>query len=385
MDENFDVCIIMPCLNEFLSLEHCIKNAKTTLNRLKEELGLSGYILISDNGSTDGSQNLARSLGCEVSNAQIRGYGAAIINGCENSKAKFLLIGDADGSYNFEDGVQMIKKLTEGYDICLGNRFLGNIYPGAMPWKNRYIGNPILSGLLKLMYQTSIGDSHCGLRAITRDAFLRLNLVTPGMEFASEMVVKSSLKGLKEAEVAINLHKDLRDRPPHLKPFRDGLRHLRFMFMLNPMWCFVLPSLFIVIPNLLILSKLLITPHDQMATIGHFQFGDHWAILSSSLIGVSVSGIFMGALSYKHNIKLGLYSEESQIPIFAKIFSANNTLLFGVCSFIAGVIIIGILVNFYFFGDLYNITRHREMMFGTMLLGIGLKSIFWYFIFSIYE
>lgn len=381
----YDVCIIMPCLNEILSLEHCINNAKEALNQINQEHGLNGYILISDNGSNDGSQELALSLGCTVENAEIRGYGAAIINGAKKANAKYLLIGDADGSYNFIDGVPMIAKLVEGFDICLGNRFKGEILPGAMPWKNKYIGNPILSGILKIMYKTSIGDSHCGLRAISKEAFEKLQLKTPGMEFASEMVVKSSLKCLKEAEVPINLHKDLRDRPPHLKPVRDGLRHLRFLFMLNPFWCFFLPAILILLPNLLIFGNLLGTEHNKMAYILGLPFGDHWTILSSSLIGVSISSILLGFLSIKHNANIGLYQRQPFYLNLNEQIKSNHLLIFGLISLLIGAAIILILTNFYFFGDLHTITRHREMILGTLLFGIGLKSIFWYFIFSLYE
>lgn len=384
-DQNLKVSIVMPCLNEILSLPHCIENAKETLKILKDKYRFDGEIIISDNGSDDGSQQYAIENDCRLVHANIRGYGSAIITGCNEALGDFILIGDADGSYNFLDGIPMIEKLQTGFDICLGNRFKGEIKPGAMPWKNKYIGNPVLSTILKILYKTSIGDSHCGLRAITSSAFQKLNLSTSGMEFASEMVVKSSLLKLKETEVPINLHPDLRDRSPHLKPIRDGLRHLRFMFMLNPTWCFFLPSLLILLPAFLVFASLLFTPYNKMANIFGFPFGDHWLILSSSLITVAYSGILLGLLSSKRNYQLGLYSNNNFYQKIISFTKADRILVFGLLALFIGFIVIGVLTKFYFAGELYITVKHREMMLGTLLLGVGLKSIFWYFVFSLYE
>ena len=238
-----DVTVVMPCLNEIVSLPHCIANARDALERITALYGLTGEIVIADNGSSDGSQELAETLGARVVPVQQKGYGAALIGGCEGAFGRFLLMGDADGSYDFTDGVPMIGRLLEGADICMGSRFKGGIAPGAMPWKNRYIGNPILTGILNLFFRSGVSDAHCGLRAITRDAFRSLRLSGTGMEFASEMVIKASLKKFRIAEVPATLAKDLRDRPPHLRPWRDGWRHLRYLLMLSPTWVFGVPGI----------------------------------------------------------------------------------------------------------------------------------------------
>src|ERR1700735_4150965 len=184
-----DVSIIMPCLNEAVSLPHCIMNAREALSWIEERYDLSGEIVVADNGSTDGSQALATKLGARVIDVQARGYGAALIGGCDGAFGRYLLMGDADGSYDFTDGVAMIGRLIDGAGLCMGSRFRGGIAPGAMPWKNRYIGNPVLTGILNLFFGSGIDDAHCGLRAITKDAFRELGLSGTGMEFASEMIV----------------------------------------------------------------------------------------------------------------------------------------------------------------------------------------------------
>ena len=217
-----DVSIIMPCLNEMQSLPHCILNAREALAQIAARYGLTGEIVIADNGSTDGSQSLATSLGARVVTVARRGYGAALIGGGEGARGRYLLMGDADGSYNFCDGVAMVGRLTEGADLCIGSRFAGGIAPGAMPWKNRYIGNPALTGVLNLFFRSGIEDAHCGIRAITKQAFEACALSSSGMEFASEMVVKASLQKLRIDEVSATLSPDLRERAPHLRPWRPA-------------------------------------------------------------------------------------------------------------------------------------------------------------------
>lgn len=237
-----DVSIVMPCLNEVQCLAHCIQNAQQALALIAERYGLSGEIIIADNGSTDGSQALAVSMGARVVAVSERGYGAALIGGFREAKGRYLVMGDADGSYNFHDCVAMIGRLIEGVDLCMGSRFQGGIAKGAMPWKNRYLGNPALTFILNLLFRAGIDDAHCGIRALTKDTFQKLGLQGTGMEFASEMIIKASLKRLRIEQSPATLSPDLRDRPPHLRPWRDGWRHLRYMLMLSPTWVFGVPS-----------------------------------------------------------------------------------------------------------------------------------------------
>src|SRR5437016_3452490 len=238
-----DVSIIMPCLNEKESLPHCIANARQALAWIEATYSLAGEIVVADNGSNDGSQALANQLGARVIDIPKRGYGAALIGGCSGAFGRYLLMGDADGSYDFTDGVAMIGRLIDGAGLCMGSRFQGGIAPGAMPWKNRYIGNPALTGILNLFFRSGINDAHCGLRAITKQAFHELGLTGHGMEFASEMVVKASLKNIRIDQTPATLSVDLRDRQPHLRPWRDGWRHLRYLLMFSPTWLFGVPAL----------------------------------------------------------------------------------------------------------------------------------------------
>ena len=236
-----ELTILMPCLNEAETLEVCIRKAQGFLERS----GIAGEVLISDNGSTDGSQEIAQRLGARVSHAPRRGYGAALINGIENARGRYIIMGDADDSYDFENLQPFVDRLRDGADLVMGNRFRGGIAPGAMPPLHKYLGNPVLSGIGQLFFRPNIGDFHCGLRGFNRDSIRDLDLQTTGMEFASEMVVKSTLARPKYRieEVPTTLKKDGRSRPPHLRSWHDGWRHLRFLLIFAPRWLFVYPGL----------------------------------------------------------------------------------------------------------------------------------------------
>ena len=233
-----ELSIVMPCLNEAETLEVCIRKAQESLR--KDEI--SGEVVIADNGSEDGSQEIAERLGARVVPVSGRGYGAALHGGFEAARGRFVIMGDADDSYDFSSLMPFVEKLREGYDLVMGNRFLGGIEPGAMPPLHRYLGNPVLTGIGRLFFRSPAGDFHCGLRGFRRDAILGLGLQTTGMEFASEMVVKSTLMGLRIAEVPTTLSPDGRSRPPHLRSWRDGWRHLRFLLLYSPRWLFLYPG-----------------------------------------------------------------------------------------------------------------------------------------------
>jgi glycosyltransferase involved in cell wall biosynthesis len=220
-----EVSVVMPCLNEARTLGRCIDKARAGLFAAKA----SGEILIADNGSTDGSPEIAAEHGARVVHVAQRGYGSALQAGIAAARGTFVVMGDADDSYDFTQLRPFLERLRAGDELVLGNRFRGGIRPGAMPWLHRYVGNPVLTGILNLLFHTPIRDAHCGLRAFRRDSYQRLNLTTPGMEFASEMVVRAALQRLRISEVPVVLHPDGRDRPPHLRSFRDGWRHLRFL------------------------------------------------------------------------------------------------------------------------------------------------------------
>lgn len=238
-----ELTILMPCLNEAETLATCIKKARSFLDRAD----VNGEVLIADNGSTDGSQEIARESGARVVPVAERGYGAALIGGIAAARGRYVIMGDADDSYDFGALDGMLERLRQGRDLVMGNRFKGGIAKGAMPFLHRYLGNPVLSFLGRLFYRVRIGDFHCGLRGFSRSSMMALNLSSPGMEFASEMVVKSALRKLEIVEVPVTLSPDGRSRPPHLRTWRDGWRHLRFLLIFSPRWLFLLPGLMLVL------------------------------------------------------------------------------------------------------------------------------------------
>ncbi len=239
MSEKYELTILMPCLNEAETLAACIRKAKTYL----QESGVHGEVVVADNGSTDGSQKIAEAEGARVVHVPEKGYGAALIGGCNGALGKYVIMGDADDSYDFLHLAPFVEKLREGYDLVMGNRFKGGIEPGAMPPLHRYLGNPVLSFIARLFFPCKIGDYHCGLRGYNREAILKLGLVTTGMEYASEMVVKATLNHLRIAEVPTTLKKDGRSHAPHLRSWSDGWRHLKFLLMHSPNWLFMYPGL----------------------------------------------------------------------------------------------------------------------------------------------
>ncbi|MEQ1771332.1 MAG: glycosyltransferase family 2 protein [Devosia sp.] len=239
MADDLDLTILMPCLNEAETLGTCIRKARGYIERS----GISAEILIADNGSTDGSQEIARAAGARVVDVPVKGYGAALAAGIEAAGGRFVIMGDADDSYDFSALDPFVERLRAGSDLVMGNRFAGGILPGAMPWHHRYIGNPVLSFAGRLFFKTKARDFHCGLRGFSRDAVRRLHLRTTGMEFASEMLVKATLSGLRIEEVPTTLKPDGRSRAPHLRSFRDGWRHLRFLLLFSPRWLFLYPGL----------------------------------------------------------------------------------------------------------------------------------------------
>jgi glycosyltransferase involved in cell wall biosynthesis len=253
---SLQLTILMPCLNEVETLGTCIKKAKKWVN----SSGVTAEILIADNGSKDGSQMMAQSLGARVIDVPVRGYGSALYHGCLAANGQWIIMGDADDSYNFSRLDLFIEQLDKGFDLVMGNRFKGGISAGAMPWKNRYIGNPILTLIGRILFRCPARDFHCGLRGFTREAFHRMDLRTTGMEFASEMVIKATLFNMRITEVPTTLSKDGRSRPPHLLPWRDGWRHLRFMLLFSPMWLFIIPGLILFLTSFIAYVTIMIGP-----------------------------------------------------------------------------------------------------------------------------
>lgn len=379
-----DVTILMPCLNERVTLPACIDTAEEAVRMLAER-GYTAEILISDNGSEDGSQAYAASRGCRVTTCPTRGYGAALIHGIEAAQGRYVVMGDSDASYDFREGVPMVEALASGADICMGNRFTGRIAPGAMPPLNRYLGNPLLSGILNLFYRSGAGDAHSGLRAFRRDAALSLGLTTPGMEFASELVVKAALKGLRMTERPITLHRDGRNRKPHLRPWRDGWRHLRFLLALSPMWLFVIPSLALLAVAGLITAALLSTRPGEVFHIGGLWIGDHWLILAAGMTSVAIAGLTLGTISRVWASKRGFRDRSRRLDRWVAAIRTDTTVLVGVVVAGLGVVLLAAVLFDFLKGGFGEGGRIRETVIGTTLVAAGVQLIFASFVVSLID
>jgi glycosyltransferase involved in cell wall biosynthesis len=324
-----ELTIVMPCLNEAETLETCIRKAQSFLDRS----GIAGEIVIGDNGSTDGSIEIARRCGARVINIPIRGYGAALYGAIVASRGKYCVMGDSDDSYDFGDLDAFVRELRAGADLVMGNRFLGGIEPGAMPWKNRYIGNPVLSGVGRFLFRAPTTDFHCGLRAFSRDAFLRMDLRTTGMEFASEMVIKATLMGMKIVEVPTTLSRDGRSRPPHLRPYRDGWRHLRFMLLFSPNWLFLYPGLVLMFAGCLVGAKLLASP----VYIQGVRLSVDTLIYSVTMIEVGFQAVLFALLSRAYAVQEGLFPTPPKRTLFDSIFKLERGIILGSILIILGL------------------------------------------------
>jgi glycosyltransferase involved in cell wall biosynthesis len=251
-----ELTILMPCLDEAATVGTCVAKARGFLQRS----GVEGEVLVADNGSSDGSRDIAQRAGARVVEVARRGYGAALAAGIAAARGRYVVMGDADDSYDFSRLDDFVGKLRQGHPLVMGNRFKGGIRPGAMPPLHRYLGNPVLSFLGRLLFRSPVRDFHCGLRGFDREAVRALDLRTQGMEFASELVVKAALAGWRIAEVPVELHPDGRGRPPHLRSWRDGWRHLRFLLLFSPRWLFLYPGLALFIAGTALTATLYFTP-----------------------------------------------------------------------------------------------------------------------------
>jgi glycosyltransferase involved in cell wall biosynthesis len=368
-----DVSIIMPCLDEATSLPYCIANADRALALIERQYGLFGEIVIADNGSTDGSQDLAIRLGARVVPVARRGYGAALIGGCEGALGRYLLMGDADGSYDFTDGVAMIGELLGNADLCLGSRFKGGIAPGAMPWKNRHIGNPVLTGILNLFFRSGISDAHCGLRAITKDSFAALGLSGSGMEFASEMIIKASLRRLRIVEAPATLSVDLRDRAPHLRPWRDGWRHLRYLLMLSPTWVFGVPA--VLAMGVATVVFLVALCHLFGLLPGPGPFGTSWAIVAGFLFSIGHLALIMAMTSHCYGVREGYRAPHHGALTFARILTLEKLLLAGAAMVLAGTIGFGGIVVYWGHSSYAALPNTMPLVLVSMLSTIGMQTI----------
>jgi glycosyltransferase involved in cell wall biosynthesis len=380
-DGDVVVSIVIPCLNEVRSLGACILSAREALFTLADRMGLAGEIVIADNGSTDGSQALAVRLGAHLVDVRQKGYGSALRGGFNAAHGEYLVMGDADGSYDFRESVPMIEALRAGADLCMGSRFLGEIKPGAMPWANRHLGNPVLTGLLNILYGMKVSDAHCGLRALTKNCWDRLALSGEGMEFASEMVIKAALRGETIAEVPVTLWPDTRDRKPHLRPWRDGWRHLRYLLMMSPLWLFTVPATAGAVMGVVILATAAWFSFFRPGDLSFF--GNYWVVLAAATIGVSHIAALLGAVSHVHGVKEGYRRPHRLIGSMARWVTLETMLLLGAGLALAGFgILIAVVVAWSSrnFGATYSVL---PIVLGTLLITLGAQTVLGGFILAI--
>jgi glycosyltransferase involved in cell wall biosynthesis len=324
-----EVSVVMPCLNESRTLETCIRKAQ----RWFERSGVCGEIVIGDNGSTDGSQEIARRCGARVVDVPMRGYGAALFHASTAALGRYIVMGDSDDSYDFGNLTPFVEKLREGCDLVMGNRFAGGIKKGAMPWKNRYIGNPILTAIGRLFFRSPAHDLHCGLRGFSTKAFHLLDLRTTGMEYASEMVIKATLLGLHIAEVPTTLSPDGRVRAPHLRPWSDGWRHLRFMLLYSPRWLFLVPGMFLFIAGSCILAWLLPEPRRLLGVV----LDVHTLIYAATAMLIGFQAVAFAAFSKVFAIAEGLLPPDRTLDRIFRYITLEVGLLFGFVLVLAGI------------------------------------------------
>jgi hypothetical protein len=379
--EEFEVTIVMPCLNEAETLATCIQKARLGLERA----GVRGEVLIADNGSTDGSIDIARKGGARLVPVKEKGYGSALRGGIEAARSKWIIMGDADDSYDFSNIKGFVEKFREGYDLVMGCRLPsggGTIAPGAMPWKNRWLGNPTLSFIGRLFFKCPARDFHCGLRGFSKSAYRKMELKTTGMEFASEMVIKSTLKSLKITEVPITLHPDGRSRPPHLRPWRDGWRHLRFMLIYSPRWLFFVPGLALGLLGAISTAVLAGGP----LKLGHVEFST--GTLAVACMSVIVGGQLMAFAFYTKVFAIaeGLLPEDGRFSRVFKLFTLEKGIVLGLVVMCAGV---GLLLKDFLiwraasYGVLPYEDNMRRLIPAVTLIVSGIQIVFGSFFMSV--
>ncbi len=328
---DIELTILMPCLNEAETIGGCIDRAFAFLVRAN----VSGEVLIADNGSTDGSRDIARARGARVVPIAARGYGAALIGGIEAARGRYVIMGDSDQSYDFSSLDDYVAKLRDGYDLVMGNRFAGGIARRAMPPLHRYLGNPVLSFIGRLFFRSAIGDFHCGLRGFSRDAIRGLRLNSQGMEFASEMVVKATVAGLSLTEVPTTLSPDGRSRPPHLRSWRDGWRHLKLLFTFAPRWLFLYPGALLAATGTLLALALLPGP----LRVGGIALDSATLIFAVAAVLVGSQMVMFHGLATLHATAEGLLPESARFARLRQYLDVDRLCLIGGSLFTAGLLV----------------------------------------------
>ncbi|MCC7400412.1 MAG: glycosyltransferase family 2 protein [Chitinophagaceae bacterium] len=374
-----ELSIIIPCLNEAATLGFCLEKASSFIRENK----IDGEIIVADNGSTDGSAGIARRFNSMVTEESKKGYGSTLITGIKSSKGKFIIMGDADDTYDFSGIMPFLELLREGNDLVVGNRFKGGIKKNAMPFLHRYIGNPLLSFAGRLFFKIRIGDFHCGLRGFSRQCYDELQLHTTGMEFASEMIVKASLLKKRIAETPVTLYKDRRNKPSHLRTWRDGWRHLRFLLLYSPRWLFLIPGIMLMIFGLICSVSLIMGP----VTINGKRFDVHTLMFMSGFVLLGFQFISLYVFTRVYTATHGLIPHQQNfMKRFHRYFKLERGILLGIVLSITGLVLI--IKSFLIwrntgFGDLDPEVVLRWVIPSVTLLLLGVQLIISCFYLSI--
>ena len=367
-----EVSVVMPCLNEEETIGACIEKAQNTLN----ELGIQGEIVIADNGSTDTSVEIAERLGARVVHQPLQGYGAAYLAGIAAAAGQYIIMGDSDDTYDFTDLERFITPLRNGYDFVIGNRLKGKILRGAMPPLHRYIGNPVLTGILNLLFRSGISDAHCGMRSFTQEAYQQMELRTTGMEFASEMIIKAIKADLKIEEIPITYYP--REGESKLNSFRDGWRHLRFMLMLSPTYLFLIPGILLFLLGLVGTFALLPGPLQ----IDSHTYDIHVMVLTCLLCLLGYQILLLGLSARTLSVIRGFSKSDSFIQFVYRKFSLEKGLFIGFLVFIVGFLIDGWIAYDWAKSGFGPLHRVRPALFALLLMVLGTQTVFFAFFLS---
>ena len=373
-----ELSIVMPCLNEAETLAICIKKAQQSLDELK----VAGEVVIADNGSTDGSPEIATALGARVIHVAEKGYGSALLGGIKAARGKYIIMGDADDSYDFTNLGPFLEKLRDGYELVMGNRFKGGIAPHAMPPLHKYLGNPVLTGIGRLFFNSPCGDFHCGLRGFSKNAIQQLDLRTTGMEFASETVVKASLHGLRIAEVPTTLSADGRKRAPHLRSWRDGWRHLRFLLLYSPRWLFLYPGFLLMLIGAAVSGWLLVGPR----VVDGITFDIHTFLYAAMAIIIGYQTVIFAIFTKVFANTEGLLPEDQRLNTLFRHIKLETGILAGALLLVAGIGLSVYALSFWSatsFGPLDPSRTLRLVIPAVTLIALGLQTVLSSFFLSI--
>jgi len=377
-ETEIELSVLMPCLNEAETLATCIKKAQKAL----EDLGVSGEVIVADNGSTDGSPEIAERLDARVVHVAEKGYGSALRGGIQAARGKYIIVGDADDSYDFTNLGPFLEKLRAGYELVMGNRFKGGIEPSAMPALHKYLGNPVLTGIGRLFFRSPCGDFHCGLRGFSKAAIESLDLRTTGMEFASETVVKASLHGLQITEVPTTLSVDGRNRPPHLRSWRDGWRHLRFLLLYSPRWLFLYPGLLLMLIGTMVSGWLLVGPR----VVDGITLDVHTFLYAAIAIVIGYQTVIFAIFTKVFAITEGLLPEDPRLKTLFRYIKLETGILAGALVLATGIGLSIYALSFWSatsFGPLDPSRTLRLVIPAVTAIALGLQTVLSSFFLSI--